>query len=284
MNIFRRMEHLLSLSRHGCRSLSGLGYRDPMIKYQVVFWPAFHRGCCIRVEDHGTFGQVSIHAGRKRAIPDTSLEHEKSGIWIEKVNIPLSEYPNFINAMNSISPHLLRDWAPSGLDGIDVFAECRKSDNKVHTFHAWSPHENDSPLHYAFVKLIYDLAFENLKEEISLSVLEGIYGYFSFGLPVRKVGENPKHIRIYSNISFFDAAISAYLNEIPSDVPLIIEITEHRAIAPVQDPILKALNMRSGKTAWLSTIQPNEDLRRLEIDPRCIFSTKDEAIAFLNEE
>lgn len=82
-------------------------------------------------------------------------------------------------------------------------------------------------LEYKILDSFFDLAYKTIKDYDGVSRIENIQDYFSYGLPVRKVNDNPLEYRIWGSISGCREDNSEFLSllkNLPIDKPVIFDL------------------------------------------------------------
>ena len=87
--------------------------------------------------------------------------------------------------------------------------------------------ENESQLEYKILDAFFELSYKSINDYNGISGIENIQDYFSYGLPIRKVNENPIEYRIWGSISGCredNQEFLKILENLPNDKPIIFDI------------------------------------------------------------
>ncbi len=86
----------------------------------------------------------------------------------------------------------------TGNDGITVNGTFTQSDF-MNKFAFWSPEK--ATQNHQLIELIFSVLYKSFSEEKTVNYIEQLEGYFSFGLGLKKISDNPLKYKIYGSIS-----------------------------------------------------------------------------------
>ena len=131
------------------------------IRYKVHCQPSFHPETEIEVlfADEGEFVRVQSEGRTEQAA--FSAEQGLA----------------FLEAMEALAPDSIANGWQGGIDGCFFTCSVQNARGAVHTFSAWSPQPNRSPLQHAFISLVHRLAVDTLREPTMARLLRQLGGY-----------------------------------------------------------------------------------------------------------
>src|SRR5262249_31809088 len=151
---------------------------------EVLCLPSFHPEVLLQVAD-GPSGTTF-----RLATCTSSLWHSlmEPGRWPgrteESAVVPPERAARFWATLDALDPQAVRDSAAVGLDGMSTRCSWRRGEAMT-SFEAWSPAPDSR--HGAFIRQVYDLGWEPVRERLSIERLEQLHGYLGLGLPVRRI-------------------------------------------------------------------------------------------------
>jgi hypothetical protein len=188
----------------------------------------------------------------------------------DSINLNKNDLNIFFSALGKIDLLKIKTNNNQGLDGIEVrnFVSDKSSRNE---FYFWSP--NKGSQEHRIVEALLELsraAFTDIKH---IEYFESLEQYFDFGLPCKIVNKDPWEARIYGVLSVDDEstrALTEFLNSLPSDRPILIDMTNFQGMGTLFYPLFKELITRNKNIVWAA--ENNEQLLEIGVDKDRIVS------------
>ena len=220
--------------------------------YRVLFLPSSHPEACITVRIKAKeFAYISLDTVQTNLWHYAGYVHKRDkGRWLTETPVPLKPQPwkevaevdssllaNFSSTMNDL--HELGNSSEAErlvLDGMEVYGEYGNNLEQYNSFSVVSPEKTSQE--FQFVCTLYKLAIDTFKEEQSVRILENIYGYLDLGLPLKIIGDNPYHIRMFGRLSTtYEEELKDFLNKISRDKPLLMDLNNFEGMGASLYPI-----------------------------------------------
>ncbi|WP_299124082.1 hypothetical protein [uncultured Tenacibaculum sp.] len=156
-------------------------------------------------------------------VKDTLIIHYKRSFHVD--SIVLNKFLNELKAsrLDSTARH-----RASILDGIHYkFSKVYASKDTISLTSNLIRRNEKSQLEYKLLDAFFELAYKSINDYEGISGLENIQDYFYYGLPIRKVGDNPFEYRVWGTISGCredNEDFIKFLNSLPLDKPVIFDL------------------------------------------------------------
>jgi hypothetical protein len=261
---------------------------------RVLFLPSFHPEVCLTIQrtgDEATICLVTLQtnlwswrcyemqvANGKRT-PDDPRPREPERRK-ETRHLTSARFSDFAEQLAVLRPAEIEDIPSATLDGMQRCCEHRDRSG-VHGFRFWhSPADHPGAL---FVRQVYDVAIELLREEPSLAVLESLHGYLGLGLSAKHFPGRPYVVRIFGSLAASDRrALETSLAKVPAEVPLLLDLSNFDGMGALLHPVLRELHRRSGPTVyWATGERARMHLEAIGVATSVIFGSREDALAAL---
>jgi hypothetical protein len=138
-----------------------------------------------------------------------------------------------------------------GLDGIQVSGKLKEANSPEVHFSFWSPDRARRPRDFAIVDAVFSLLESTTPSCLLNSYLEQLAIYFPFGIPVRRIAGPPLTLRVYGSLTInhihdFDQIVDS----LPSDVPLLIDMTNFNGMGTLLYESFRPLLSRTPAVKW----------------------------------
>ena len=208
-------------------------------EYYTKFSPAFLHSCKISISKKNNIGQIKLTVFN---FLDTNLSLSDSAV------LSASDFNFFFRKLGSISLMKMKSSRSMGLDGIGVH-NMYLQDNRKNQFYFSSPIKGSKE--HQIVEAIIGLSQLNLKDTKSKEYLESLEQYFDFGLPCKKISDRPYEVRIYGSLSSDEEQeLTKFIQAIPSDQPVVIDMTNFEGMGTMFYPLFKSLIKRNKQIIW----------------------------------
>jgi hypothetical protein len=208
-------------------------------EYYTKFSPAFLHSSKISISKKNNIGQIKLTVFN---FLDTNLSFSDSAV------LSASDFNFFFRKLGSISLMKMKSSRSMGLDGIGVH-NMYLQDNRKNQFYFSSPIKGSKE--HQIVEAIIGLSQLNLKDTKSKEYLESLEQYFDFGLPCKKISDNPYEVRIYGSLSSDEEQeLTNFIQAIPSDQPVVIDMTNFEGMGTMFYPLFKSLIKRNKQIIW----------------------------------
>lgn len=202
---------------------------------QFHFAPSFHYPTKFNINienntiEHYTF-QDSYYV--KEWIDSTSYrEHRKDTLVVhykKTFRIDKSELNQFLTELKLSRLDSTVEHRRDVLDGIGFRVSKINLKNDTTSLTSISPSRTkEFQMDYKLLDAFFDLSYKSIDDYDGISVIENIQDYFSYGLPLRKVNENPIEYRIWGSISGCrddNQEFLKILETLPDDKPVIFDL------------------------------------------------------------
>ena len=156
-------------------------------------------------------------------VKDTLITHYKRNFHVD--SIVLNKFLNELKAsqLDSTARH-----RTSVLDGINYkVSKIYTSKDTISLISNLISRNEKSQLEYKLLDAFFDLAYKSINDYEGILGLENIQDYFYYGLPIRKIGDNPLEYRVWGSISGCredNEEFIKFLNSLPVDKPVIFDL------------------------------------------------------------
>ncbi len=154
---------------------------------------------------------------------DTLVVHYKKTFNIDK-----SELNQFLSELKLSRLDSTVEHRRDVLDGIGFRVSKINSRNDTISLTSISPSRTEEfQMDFKLLDAFFDLAYNSIDDYDGISGIENIQDYFNYGLPLRKVNENPIEYRIWGSISGCrddNQEFLRILENLPNDKPVIFDL------------------------------------------------------------
>ena len=225
--------------------------------YYVDFSPSFMYSCRISIIKKDQIGQIELTTYDSRdASGNLKISYEDNVVLTE------SDFKYFFNTLDTISLVKMKSDNSMGVDGITVHNSYYQ-DTIKNTFDFWSPRKGSKE--HKIVEAVIGLSRQKFTKIKYQEHFESLEQYFDFGLPCKKVSDNPYEIRIYGSLtSHRERELNKFIAELPSDRPIIIDMTNFEGMGTMYYPLFKSLATRNKSIVWVTKY--NQILKEIGVD------------------
>lgn len=227
--------------------------------YRIEFSPSFLPPCKMEISQSDQFGQFKITVFD---FADTLL----TVAMVDSVKLSKADFDNFIKALGDIDLLKMKTSENQGLDGIGVknFVTEKAKKNE---FYFWSPDKGTGE--HKIVEALMGLSRKSFKELKYTEYFESLEQYFSFGLPCKITNKDPLEVRIYGALSSNEEKeLNEFINSLPSDRPILIDMTNFESMGTMFYPLFRSLIKRNKNLVWVT--RHNEQLGEIGVDKNTI--------------
>jgi len=214
--------------------------------YQGEFYPSFMPSCMFSLTaDKG--------AGRLKWTVYTDRDTLRTTAFADSAALSPNDVRTFLAAFDSVPLFRMKSKQQSGTDGITVHNIVSKS-GLHNEFTFWSPRKFRDPQEHQLVEAVLGLArrkFTSLKQQ---EYFESLEQYFDFGLPCRVTSTKPFEVRMYGSLSSSEeAALTQFVHDLPTDKPLLLEMTNFQGMGTMFYPLFQGLLKRNPNVVWVAS-------------------------------
>ncbi|MCB9174367.1 MAG: hypothetical protein H6589_07145 [Flavobacteriales bacterium] len=225
--------------------------------YYADFGPSFMPSCRISIIRKDKIGQIKLTVYNFR---DTSRTLRIN--YADSVELTESDFKYFFNTLDTISLMKMKSDSSMGFDGIGVHNTCYQ-DSIKNSFYFWSP--NKGSKEHKIVEAVIGLSRQKFTAMKYQEYFESLEQYFDFGLPCKKISDNPYEVRIYGSLSSNEEKeLNKFINELPSDRPILIDMTNFEGMGTMYYPLFKSLITRNNKIVWATRYK--QQLKEIGVD------------------
>ena len=230
--------------------------------YYADFAPSFMPSCRISIIKKDRIGQIKLTVFN---FIDTSGTTRIN--YVDSLELTESDFKYFFNTLDTISLMKMKSDSSIGLDGIVVNNTCYK-DSIKNTFYFWSP--NKGSKEHKIVEAVVGLSRQKFKAIKYQEYFESLEQYFDFGLPCKKINDSPYEVRIYGSLSSNEEKeLNKFINELPANIPILIDMTNFEGMGTMYYPLFKSLIDRNTKIVWATRYK--QQLKEIGVDTTKIF-------------
>ena len=231
--------------------------------YNIDFAPSFIPPCRISIIKNDKTGKIFFKVYKYSESSVTlSAAFEDSTVLNE------SDFKYFFHTLDTIQLMKMKSDGSVGVDGISI-SNTYYQDTIKNTFDFWSP--NKGRKEHKIIEAVIGLGrqkFTSLKHQ---EYFESLEQYFDFGLPCKKISDNPYEIRIYGNLtSSEEQELNKFINDLPSDKPILIDMTNFQSMGTMFYPLFRNLITRNANIIWVIKKGNSEDLIEIGVASRNI--------------
>lgn len=210
-------------------------------EYYTKFSPAFFNSCKISISKKNNRGQIKLTVFN-------FIDTTRNLSFSDSAVLSASDFNFFFHKLGSISLMKMKSNRSMALDGIGVY-NMYFQDNRKNQFYFSSP--NKGSKEHQIVEAVIGLSQLNLKDTKSQEYLESLEQYFDFGLPCEKINDKPYEVRIYGGLSSNEEQeLTNFIQAIPSDRPVLIDMTNFQSMGTMFYPLFRSLIKRNKQLIW----------------------------------
>jgi len=237
--------------------------------YQVSFHPSFMPPCVVAVKATDYKGVITLTNYKETATELVTSSVDSALLAQDDVK--------FLDAgLSSIPLFEMITKESTGTDGITVENVVSRGqlENK---FSFWSPSKSREPQQHRIVEVILGLSrrkFTTLKHQ---EYFESLEQYFDFGLPCKIISTSPFEVRIYGSLSSdVEKELKQFVHNLPSDKPIVMDLTNFEGMGTMYYPLFKSLVRRNNKVFWVPSKYGREQLLEMGIPQTRLVGTFEE--------
>jgi hypothetical protein len=210
-------------------------------EYHMKFSPAFFNSCKISINKKNNIGQINIAVFNFPGITE-KVSFSDSAV------LSASDFNFFFHKLGSISLMKMKSNRSMALDGIGVY-NMYFQDNRKNQFYFSSP--NKGSKEHQIVEAVIGLSKRKLTKTNAQEYFESLEQYFDFGLPCEKISDKPYEVKIYGGLSSNEEQeLSNFIRAIPSDRPVLIDMTNFQSMGTMFYPLFRSLIKRNKQLIW----------------------------------
>jgi hypothetical protein len=222
-----------------------------MSSLTVDFYPSFIKGCQLKISKDNSNYSVSISNTKINEVgivPDSLISDLKPFLddyFVQKFTL---------DSLKKVEEQ--RNWDDNhfvdipGLDGITVKGVMVDNSTEK-SFSFWSPGKGSID-HDLIIKL-FNLMNTSFSKSETIVYIEQLEGYFSFGLGLKKLKEDPLTYKLYGVISFNEEKeLLDFLNSLPTDKEIYIDMSNFEGMGTMFYDDFKTLCSRNQRIYWIN--------------------------------
>uniref|UniRef100_UPI00404B9AD5 hypothetical protein n=2 Tax=Flavobacterium sp. TaxID=239 RepID=UPI00404B9AD5 len=201
----------------------------------LYFRPSFLPSSIFKIDvEHNTIEQITCKKTYNLKEFDASTAYEimnndtlivffKKTFEVEKSNLNKFINEIHLSQLDSFAMH-----GKTHLDGVgfDVFKISTKNDTiSLKSLNARRTEE--FKMDFKILDAFFELAFSSIDDYDCISMIENIQNYFPYGLPVKKISNNPIEYRFWGSLGGCrdeNKELLDFLNELPDKKPVIFDL------------------------------------------------------------
>lgn len=226
-------------------------YKGPRaFAYQGEFYPSFMHSCTFVIKTNDGAGRLKMTVFNDR-------DSLRPALFADSAALNKDDLRFFFTALDSVQLFKMATKESYGLDGITVY-NVVSQDSLHNKFKFWSPRKKGAPQEHKLVEAVIGLfrrKFTSLKQQKYFELLEQ---YFDFGLPCRVTSTEPFEVRIYGGLSSNEeAALNKFVHDLPTDKPMLIDMTNFNGMGTMFYPLFRSLLKRNPNIVWVASPETN---------------------------
>jgi hypothetical protein len=246
---------------------------------RVLLLPSFHPEVFLQVSEGPTGTTLCLSTFTSSLwLSLYSLTRARPERREEEAQVPPERAARFWTALEEVKPELLQDVPRVGYDGMILNASYQRGDNT--SFDAWSAAPAPQSRIGRFVRPIYDLAWDVVKEPVGIERLEQLHAYLRIGLPARVIEGRVKCLRIFGVLAIREQkALRALFSSLPAEEPLVVDLTNLDRMGTLLYPEFVAFASGRPLLAWAVSRHARRQLEDMHLDQPQIFDRTEDAVA-----
>jgi hypothetical protein len=215
--------------------------------YRGEYYPSFMPPCIITIVARDSINRISLRAyDDRRGTPITILK--------DSTSLSPADLAFFFTKLDSIRVLKLGTGNyPPGTDGITVYNTISQ-DSTERKFKFWSPRKDRSPQEHKLVEAVLGLSRRKFTAPKEQEYFESLEQYFDFGLPCKITSTDPFEVRIYGSLSSdAEQELTKFIHQLPSDRPVLIDMTNFEGMGTMFYPLFRSLLARNNRIVWVAS-------------------------------
>ena len=257
-----------SLAVFSCSTNARQAVLPQSFVYQGDFFPAFLSASSFTIQAHQNRGQLKLTCYQRQR-QDTL----RRVAFSDSVALSESDLRTFFAALDSVPLLKMAPKQQMGLDGVDV-VNTVSQDGAHNRFQFWSPKKHTRE--HKLVEAVLGLARRKFSALPQREYFESLEEYFHFGLPCEITSTAPCEVRIHGVI-YSDEEwlknLQAFLQQLPTDQPVLIDMTNSRGMAWDCHPLFRKFLARNSRVVWVPSREALENLEKIGVPPGHIAKT-----------
>ena len=210
-------------------------------EYHMKFSPAFFNSCKISISKKNNRGQIKLTVFN-------FIDTTRNLSFSDSAVLSASDFNFFFHKLGTISLMKMKSNRSMALDGIGVH-NTYLQDNRKNQFYFSSP--NKGSKEHQIVEAVIGLSKRKLTKTNAQEYFESLEQYFDFGLPCEKISDKPYEVRIYGGLSSNEEQeFNNFIQAIPSDRPVLIDMTNFQSMGTMFYPLFRSLIKRNKQLIW----------------------------------
>jgi hypothetical protein len=196
-------------------------------------------------------------------------------VFADSVALTPEDLQGFFTALDSVPLLTLRTKDRLQLDGIRV-QNAVAQDGARNAFRFQSPTKADDPAEHRLVEAVLGLARRKFRTLPERDYLERLEGYFDFGLPCEITATAPFEVRVHGvlyNNYVDDGSLPAFLQQLPTGQPVLLDLTNSQGIAYGCFPTLRRFLHANPRVFWVPSAAAAEALQAMGVGRGHLAST-----------
>ncbi|RPD45869.1 hypothetical protein DNI29_17115 [Hymenobacter sediminis] len=239
--------------------------------YQGKFYPSFLSPATISVRiNRQGIGRIHLTVYNRT---DTL----QPVVFADSAFLSEQQMRRFYGALDSAAVLTMTRVPQTGTDGITVVNQIAQ-DKAHHTVNFWSPRKANYPREHRVVEAVLGVARHSFTTVQQQEYFERLEQYFDFGLPCRVTSTDPYEVRIYGNLSSNEEAVlTRFVQALPSDVPILVDMTNFEGMGTMFYPLFRSLLTRNHRVMWLPSVEAAKQLEEIGVAKSHLATSGEEA-------
>lgn len=259
---------LISCVVTACSSEPKQEVKKYSFSYRGEYYPSFMPPCIITIVARDSINRISLRTyDDRRETPITILK--------DSTSLSPADLTFFFNNLDSIRVHKLGTGNyPPGTDGITVYNTISQ-DTTEYKFKFWSPSKAREPQEHKLVEAVLGLSQRKFTAQKEQEYFESLEQYFDFGLPCKITSTDPFEVRIYGSLSSdAEQELNKFIHQLPSDHPILIDMTNFEGMGTMFYPLFRSLLARNPRIVWVASKWSQKQLQEMEVSADRITMSK----------
>lgn len=188
-------------------------------------------------------------------------------VFTDSAALTQQDLRGFFTALDSVPLLKMKTRERLMMDGIQV-RNAVAQDGVRNAFSFQSPRKASDPAEHRLVEAVLGLARRKFRALPQREYLERLEGYFEFGLPCEITATAPFEVRVhgvlYDNY-VRDGSLPAFLQQLPTGQPVLLDLTNSRGIAYGCFPTLRRFVQANSRVFWVPSAAAAEDLQAMGV-------------------
>lgn len=232
--------------------------------YQGDFYPAFLPAATFVIQTHQEAGHLKLTRYK---------QGDQQILQSDSVQLTAADVRTFFRTLANVPLLTMVNQENLFTDGVEVRNKVWQN-GVPHSFTFYTPRKPSQE--HQVVAAVLGLARRKFPLLPQKTYFESLEEYFDFGLPCEVTATHPCEVRIHGVISADEKwlkDLQAFLQQLPTDQPILIDLTNSHGVAWPYFPLFHALLARNKRVIWVPSQAALTDIQQMGVPASHIAKT-----------